>query len=87
MLYTQILNQTLTKILSSFGFAMAQSAASNLDVYQQRNPKASAYYKCVENHFKQLEQAWDDMYAPRLGFWRTALVRDPYSGWCGRAPQ
>jgi hypothetical protein len=47
---------------------MAQSAAYNIDDYQPRNPKASAYYKCVENHFEELERAWDDMYASRLGF-------------------
>jgi hypothetical protein len=34
-----------------------KSTTYNLDVYQQRNPKASAYYKCVENHFEALEQA------------------------------
>lgn len=40
------------------GFAMAQTATHNFDVYQPRNPKASAYYKCIENHFEQLERAW-----------------------------
>jgi len=25
------------------------------DVYQPRNPKASAYYRCVKDHFEQLE--------------------------------
>ncbi len=39
---------------------MAQPTTYHTDVYQQRNPKASAYYKCVENHFEQLERAWDD---------------------------
>jgi len=38
-----------------FDFDMAQSTTYNLDVYQPRNPKASAYYKCVENHFEELE--------------------------------
>jgi hypothetical protein len=28
---------------------MAQSTTYDLDVYQPRNPKESAYYKCVEN--------------------------------------
>jgi hypothetical protein len=50
------------------GFTMAQSTPYNYDVYQPRNPKASAYYKCVENHFEELERAWDDMYASRYGF-------------------
>ena len=53
---------------------MAQSTTYNLDVYQPRNPKASAYYKCVENHFEELERAWDDMYASRYGFWRTYVM-------------
>ena len=41
---------------------MVQSITHNFDVYQPRNPKASAYYKCVENHFEELERAWDDTY-------------------------
>ena len=30
----------------------------DFDVYQPRNSKASAYYRCVEDHFKQLEAVW-----------------------------
>jgi len=55
-------------------FAMAQSTTYGLDVYQPCNPKASAYYKCVENHFEELEQMWDDVYASRYGFWRTYIM-------------
>ena len=43
---------------------MAQSSPYVFDIYQPRNPKASAYYKCVENHFEELEQAWDVSYSP-----------------------
>jgi hypothetical protein len=43
---------------------MAQSTTYDLDVYQPRNPKASACYKCVENHFEELERAWDDVCIP-----------------------
>jgi hypothetical protein len=32
--------------------------AIDFDVYQPRKPKASAYYRCVENHFEQLEAVW-----------------------------
>jgi hypothetical protein len=53
---------------------MAQTATHNSDVYQPHNPKASAYYKYVENHFEDLECAWDDMYASRYGFWRTYVM-------------
>lgn len=35
---------------------MAQPATHDLDIYQPYNPKASAYYKYVENHFKDLEE-------------------------------
>jgi hypothetical protein len=34
------------------------------------NPKASAYYRCVEDHFEQLETMWDERYQSRFGFWR-----------------
>jgi hypothetical protein len=68
------------KIFVIFDFAMAQSTTYGYDVYacplgyQPRNPKASAYYKCVEDHFEELERAWDDMYASRYGFWRTYVM-------------
>ena len=62
------------KFIIFFDFPMAQSTTYNYDVYQPRNPKASAYYKCVENHFEELERAWDDMYKSRYGFWRTYVM-------------
>jgi hypothetical protein len=33
----------------------ASPTAIDFDVYQPRNPKASAYYRCVEDHFEELE--------------------------------
>jgi hypothetical protein len=36
----------------------ASPTAFDIDVYQPRNPKASAYYRCVEDHFEQLETVW-----------------------------
>ena len=39
----------------------------DFDVYQPRNPKASAYYRCVEDHFEQLEAVWDERYQCRFG--------------------
>ena len=53
---------------------MAQSKTNDLDVYQPRKPKVSAYYRCVENHFEELEQNWDDKYASRYGFWRRYIM-------------
>jgi hypothetical protein len=44
------------------------------DVYRPRNPRASDYYKCVASHFEELEQVWDDQYAPRFGFWRPHVM-------------
>jgi len=64
----------LNKPVNITGSAMAKTATHTFDVYQPRNPKASAYYKCVENHFEDLERAWDGMYASRLGFWRTYVM-------------
>jgi hypothetical protein len=36
--------------------------------------RAGAYYQCVESHFEELEQVWDDRYAPRFGFWRPYII-------------
>ncbi len=48
--------------------------AIDFDVYQPRNPKASAYYRCVEDHFEQLETVWDERYQRRFGFWRAYVM-------------
>ena len=53
---------------------MAKPATYNFDVYQPRNPKASGYYKCAENHFEELERVLDDRYASRYGFWRAYIM-------------
>jgi hypothetical protein len=50
------------KQIINIGYSMAQSSPYDFDIYaclsgyQPRNPKASAYYTCVENHFEGLEQ-------------------------------
>jgi hypothetical protein len=45
-----------------------------IDVYRPRNPQASGYYQCVQNHFEELDQLWDDRYAPHFGFWRPHVM-------------
>jgi len=49
-------------------------AGIDFDVYQPRNPKASAYYRCVEDHFEQLEAVWDERYQRSFGFWRPYVA-------------
>jgi hypothetical protein len=46
----------------------------DVGIYQPRNPKASGYYRCVQDHFEQLEMLWQDRYAPRYGFWRAYVT-------------
>ena len=46
----------------------------NFDVYQPRNPKARAYYRCVEDHFEELEAVWDGCYQSHFGFWRPYVM-------------
>ncbi len=57
---------------------MPQSTTNNFGVYKPRNPKDSAYYKCVENHFEELEQVWDDRYQSRYGYWRPYIMTEIY---------
>jgi len=40
----------------------ASPVAIDFDVYQLRNPKAGACYRCVEDHCERLENVWDDRY-------------------------
>lgn len=51
-----------------------------LDIYCPRNPQASGYYQCVQNHFEELDQLWNDRYAPHFGLWCPHVMDaiDPY---------
>ena len=46
----------------------------NFDLYQPRNPKALGYYRCLQDHFEQLEMSWEDHYASRYGFSRPYVL-------------
>ena len=39
-------------------------------VYHPRDPQASQYYQCVEDHFERLEQVYDDRFAKQYEFFR-----------------
>ena len=56
-----------------FGSSAALSSSYRADfrVYKQRNPAASHYFKCVSAHWEELEPAWDDLYQPPYGFFRS----------------
>ena len=53
---------------------MTRSDDGIAGVYKPRNPKDSPFHACVENHFEELESVWDDLYAPRYGFWRPYIT-------------
>ncbi|TET88423.1 MAG: hypothetical protein E3J46_05025 [Desulfobacteraceae bacterium] len=39
-------------------------------VYQPRKPQESQYYRCVESHFEEVEQIYDERFAKQYGFFR-----------------
>ena len=43
-------------------------------IYRPRNPQTSAYFRCVQDHFEQLQMLWNDRYASRCGFWRPYVT-------------
>ena len=43
-------------------------------VYHHRSPSQSAYYRCVQDHFEQLEAIWPERYEQRYGFWRSYVL-------------
>ena len=83
LVYTKTFTLTLTfllvRILAFYRMGLiymlnASPTAIDSDVYQPRNPKASAYSRCVEDHFEQLEAVWDERYQRRFGFWRPYVT-------------
>jgi ribosomal protein S27E len=51
-----------------------RSQQYGVGIYRPRNPQASGYFRCVQDHFEQLEMLWQDRYAPRYGFWRPYVT-------------
>ena len=47
-------------------------------VYQPRNPRDSAYYRCVEDHFETFEQVYEDRFARQYGFFRPYVKQVIY---------
>lgn len=44
------------------------------NIYTQRNPRNSQYYRCVEEHYEELESIWDEKYQNRYGYWRSCVT-------------
>ncbi len=77
--FTLTLTFLLCRVLAFYRVGLiymlnASPKAIDFDVYQPRNPKASAYYRCVEDHFEQLETVWDERYQRCFGFWRAYVM-------------
>jgi hypothetical protein len=58
-------------------------------IYRPRNPRDSAYYRCVEDHFERFEQVYEERFERQYGFFRsyvrTVIYRyldcgDPHNG-------
>jgi ribosomal protein S27E len=57
---------------------MLAALNSDIKVYEQRNPKQSQFYKCVEDHFESLENIWDDCYQKLYGYFRPHVMKVIY---------
>jgi len=51
----------------------ASPTAIDFDIYRQRKPQDSAYYRCVEDCFETLEQVYQERFEQKCGiFFMTA---------------
>lgn len=48
------------------------------NAYKPRSPRKNVYYRCVEDHFEQLENAWEDHYQQKFGYWRSFVMKIIY---------
>jgi hypothetical protein len=46
---------------------------STCDVYGPRQPQKTHYFRCVQNHFEDLEAHWEERYQRRYGFFRPYI--------------
>jgi len=47
-------------------------------IYQPRKPQESQYYRCVESHFEEVEQIYDERFAKQYGFFRPYVKQVIY---------
>jgi hypothetical protein len=47
--------------------------ASENGIYRPRQPENSAYYQCVEDHFEDFEQVYEERFERAYGFYRPYL--------------
>jgi hypothetical protein len=40
----------------------------------QESSGQRGYYRCVQDHFEQLQMHWQDRYTQRYGFWRPYVT-------------
>ena len=44
-------------------------------VYRPRNPKASGWYRCVEDYFEEFVRVYDERFAAKFGFWKPHIEK------------
>ena len=49
-----------------------------MHIYRPRNPRGSAYYRCVEDHFERFEQVYEERFERQYGFFRPYVRKVIY---------
>jgi len=47
-------------------------------IYRPRKPQDSKYYQCVEDHFEEFEQVYDERFSTKYGFFRAYVKQVIY---------
>jgi hypothetical protein len=47
-------------------------------VYRQRKPQSTPYYQCIEDHFEEFEQVYEDRFERQYGFFRPYVKQVIY---------
>ena len=66
-------NQNKTPPIIQHGTQKWSRDASKNDLYRPRRPENSAYYQCVEDHFEDFEQVYEERFERTYGFYRPYL--------------
>ena len=56
------------------GFLLMVAACAKLPVlYRPRDPRASDLWRLIDEHFDSFQQAYDERFQAKYGFWRTIV--------------
>ncbi|MBS4032006.1 MAG: hypothetical protein KGZ63_11400, partial [Clostridiales bacterium] len=45
-----------------------------VEAYKARVSRKSVYFQCVQDHYEELKNVWEERYQQKYGYWRSFVM-------------